>query len=107
MEPARFGRRVAPVVVAAVATPAAITVAVTTSRAATIDRAAQQWRFVDAGSGYYQIRSAHSGKVLELPDATDGTQLVQNAPVSGNTHPAADIPAMLRTHAGPQASIGL
>ena len=29
--------------------------------------AVQQWRFVDAGSGYYKIRSVHSGKVLELP----------------------------------------
>jgi pectate lyase len=112
---------VVPVAVAAIAIPAAITVAVTTSHAATIDTganyvfvnrhsgkamdlwqwattdgapinqftrndlAAQQWRFVDAGSGYYQIRSAHSGKVLELPNATDGTQLVQNAAVSGNT----------------------
>ena len=39
--------------------------------------AVQQWRFVDVGSGYYKIRSAHSGKVLEVPDATDGARLVQ------------------------------
>jgi len=43
------------------------------------DLAVQQWRFVDAGSGYYKIRSVHSGKYLELPDANDGTALVQNA----------------------------
>ncbi|MEU8080593.1 RICIN domain-containing protein [Catellatospora citrea] len=49
------------------------------------DLAVQQWRFVDVGSGYYQIRSVHSGKVLELPNANDGVQLVQNAAVSGNT----------------------
>ncbi|MEV0731356.1 RICIN domain-containing protein [Polymorphospora sp. NPDC050346] len=39
----------------------------------------QQWQFVDAGNGYYKIRSRHSGKFLELPNATDGTQLIQNA----------------------------
>ncbi|MEV0396587.1 RICIN domain-containing protein [Polymorphospora rubra] len=39
----------------------------------------QQWQFVDAGNGYYKIRSRHSGKFLELPNANDGTQLVQNA----------------------------
>ncbi len=38
----------------------------------------QQWQFVDAGSGYYKIRSRHSGLLLELPNATDGTQLIQN-----------------------------
>ncbi|MFV2102927.1 RICIN domain-containing protein [Micromonospora sp. LOL_024] len=47
--------------------------------------AVQQWRFVDVGSGYYQIRSVHSGKVLELPNATNGVQLVQNAAAGGNT----------------------
>ncbi|OLF12041.1 pectate lyase [Actinophytocola xinjiangensis] len=41
------------------------------------DLAVQQWRFVDAGSGYYKIRSVHSGKLLEMPNATDGTGLVQ------------------------------
>ncbi len=49
------------------------------------DLAVQQWRFTDVGSGYYQIRSVHSGKVLEVPNANDGVQLVQNAAVSGNT----------------------
>ncbi|MEV4715173.1 RICIN domain-containing protein [Micromonospora sp. NPDC049374] len=49
------------------------------------DAAVQQWRFVDVGSGYYQVRSVHSGKVLELPNANDGVQLVQNAAASGNT----------------------
>ncbi|MEW2475101.1 RICIN domain-containing protein [Micromonospora gifhornensis] len=49
------------------------------------DAAVQQWRFVDVGSGYYQIRSVHSGKVLELPNANDGVQLVQNTAASGNT----------------------
>jgi hypothetical protein len=49
------------------------------------DQGAQQWRFVDVGGGYYQIRSAHSGKVLEVPNANDGVQLVQNPSASGNT----------------------
>jgi hypothetical protein len=39
--------------------------------------AVQQWRFIDAGGGYYRIRSVHSGKVLEVPNATDGAGLVQ------------------------------
>ncbi|MEU7865231.1 pectate lyase [Dactylosporangium sp. NPDC049140] len=43
------------------------------------DLAVQQWKFVDAGSGYYKIKSVMSGKVLDLPNATDGLQLVQNA----------------------------
>ncbi|WP_229068987.1 RICIN domain-containing protein [Actinoplanes sp. DH11] len=38
----------------------------------------QQWQFVDAGSGWYKIKSRHSGLILEMPNATDGTQLVQN-----------------------------
>ncbi|WJK32281.1 RICIN domain-containing protein [Solwaraspora sp. WMMA2065] len=42
------------------------------------DSAAQQWQFVDVGSGYYKIRSRHSGKYLELPNAVDGAQLIQN-----------------------------
>jgi hypothetical protein len=49
------------------------------------DLAVQRWQFVDVGGGYYQIRSAHSGKVLELPNANDGVQLVQNPAASGNT----------------------
>ena len=48
------------------------------------DLAVQQWRFVDAGSGWYQIRSVHSGKVLEVPNALDGAQLVQMPSVNGN-----------------------
>jgi hypothetical protein len=47
--------------------------------------AVQQWRFVSVGSGYYQVRSVHSGKVMEVPNANDGVQLVQNAAASGNT----------------------
>ncbi|MBB2947755.1 hypothetical protein FB565_007526 [Actinoplanes lutulentus] len=39
----------------------------------------QQWQFVDAGSGWYKIKSRHSGLFLELPNATDGTQLIQNS----------------------------
>src|SRR5688500_9512941 len=42
------------------------------------DLAVQRWRFVDAGSGYYKVRSVNSGKVLTLPDATDGARLVQS-----------------------------
>jgi hypothetical protein len=49
------------------------------------DLAVQRWRFVDVGSGYYQVRSVHSGKVLEVPNANDGVQLVQMSAASGNT----------------------
>ena len=38
----------------------------------------QQWQFVDAGSGWYKIKSRHSGLFLEMPNAGDGTQLIQN-----------------------------
>ena len=48
------------------------------------DGAWQQWRFLDAGGGYYRVQSRHSGKVLELPNSNDGVQLVQNAD-SGST----------------------
>ncbi|MEV4490538.1 family 43 glycosylhydrolase [Micromonospora coxensis] len=41
------------------------------------DLAVQQWQFVDAGGGFFTVRSRHSGKVLELPDGSDGAQLVQ------------------------------
>nr|MDT0659907.1 RICIN domain-containing protein [Micromonospora sp. DSM 115978] len=44
----------------------------------------QQWQFIDAGSGYYKLRSRHSGKFLEMPNANDGTQLIQN-PDNGTT----------------------
>jgi hypothetical protein len=47
--------------------------------------AVQQWRFVSVGSGYYRIRSVHSGKVLEVPNATDGASLVQMTENSSNT----------------------
>jgi hypothetical protein len=49
------------------------------------DLAVQQWRFVSVGSGYYQVRSVHSGKVLEVPNASDGSFLVQNTSNSSNT----------------------
>ncbi|MDT0530235.1 family 43 glycosylhydrolase [Micromonospora sp. DSM 115977] len=43
------------------------------------DLAVQQWQFVDVGDGFYKVRSRHSGKVLDLPGAADGTRLVQRA----------------------------
>ena len=48
------------------------------------DLAAQQWRFVDVGGGFYQVRNVHSNKVLTLADSNDGTQLVSSTAVSGN-----------------------
>jgi pectate lyase len=42
----------------------------------------QQFQFVDVGSGYYQIRSRHSGKAIEIPNSNDGVQVIQNAPSS-------------------------
>ena len=51
---------------------------------ARLDGYNQQWQFVDVGSGYYQVRSRHSGKVLEIPNSNDGVQVVQMAP-SSNT----------------------
>jgi uncharacterized membrane protein YgcG len=39
----------------------------------------QQWQFISVGSGYYKIKNKFSGKVLELPNSTYGTQLVQNS----------------------------
>ena len=39
----------------------------------------QQWQFVDVGNGYYQLRNRHSGKVMTMPNATDGTPLIQTA----------------------------
>ena len=44
------------------------------------DQAVQQWRFIDVGSGYYQIRSVHSGKVLEVPSANDGSSSCRTPP---------------------------
>ncbi|NED54047.1 family 43 glycosylhydrolase [Micromonospora aurantiaca] len=49
------------------------------------DLAVQQWQFVDAGGGFYKVRSRHSGKVLELPAGGDGTQLVQSTDRSSAT----------------------
>ncbi|MEU7761025.1 family 43 glycosylhydrolase [Micromonospora aurantiaca (nom. illeg.)] len=49
------------------------------------DLAVQQWQFVDAGGGFYKVRSRHSGKVLELPSGGDGTQLVQSTDRSSAT----------------------
>ncbi|KAB1110919.1 family 43 glycosylhydrolase [Micromonospora aurantiaca] len=49
------------------------------------DLAVQQWQFVDAGGGFYKVRSRHSGKVLELPNGGDGTQLVQSTDRSSAT----------------------
>ena len=49
------------------------------------DLAVQQWQFVDAGGGFYKVRSRHSGKVLELPSGSDGTQLVQSTDRSSAT----------------------
>ncbi|AYF28218.1 arabinan endo-1,5-alpha-L-arabinosidase [Micromonospora tulbaghiae] len=49
------------------------------------DLAVQQWQFVDAGGGFYKVRSRYSGKVLELPAGGDGTQLVQSTDRSSAT----------------------
>ncbi|NUT47756.1 MAG: family 43 glycosylhydrolase [Saccharothrix sp.] len=43
------------------------------------DGAWQQWQFVDSGSGYYRLKSRHSGKVLDFPNTSDRTGLVQTA----------------------------
>ncbi|MFI7429401.1 RICIN domain-containing protein [Micromonospora sp. NPDC049836] len=37
----------------------------------------QQFQFVDVGSGYYQLRNRHSGKVVAVPNAVDGAQVIQ------------------------------
>ncbi|WP_422770368.1 RICIN domain-containing protein [Plantactinospora sp. WMMC1484] len=39
----------------------------------------QQWRFVDAGGGYYRVQSRHSGKVLDIRDSStaDGAEVIQ------------------------------
>ncbi|WP_243707231.1 RICIN domain-containing protein, partial [Micromonospora sp. KC606] len=49
------------------------------------DLAVQQWQFVDAGGGYYKVRSRHSGKVLDLPGAADGTRVLQNSDSGATT----------------------
>lgn len=45
----------------------------------------QQWTFVDAGGGYYQIQAKHSGMCLDVlnGDTADGTKVVQYACGSG------------------------
>ena len=43
------------------------------------DGAWQQWQFVSVGSGYYQLRSRNSGKVLEIANGQDGAALTQQA----------------------------
>ncbi|MFF5214930.1 RICIN domain-containing protein [Micromonospora sp. NPDC000442] len=37
----------------------------------------QQFQFVDVGSGYYQLRNRHSGKVVTVPNSNDGVQITQ------------------------------
>ncbi|MEV0731636.1 RICIN domain-containing protein [Polymorphospora sp. NPDC050346] len=37
----------------------------------------QQWQFVPVDNGYYQVRSRHSGKVLQIASAQDGAELTQ------------------------------
>ncbi|MBQ1026655.1 RICIN domain-containing protein [Micromonospora sp. C95] len=37
----------------------------------------QQFQFVDVGSGYYQLRNRHSGKVVTVPNSNDGVQVTQ------------------------------
>src|SRR4051812_24946293 len=41
------------------------------------DAVNQQFQFVDVGSGYYQLRNRNSGKVIAVPNATDGAQVIQ------------------------------
>ncbi|ROP41730.1 PQQ-dependent sugar dehydrogenase [Saccharothrix texasensis] len=42
------------------------------------DGAWQQWQFIDAGGGYYRVKSRHSGKVLTFPSTADRAGLVQS-----------------------------
>ncbi len=41
------------------------------------DATNQQFQFVDVGSGYYQLRNRHSGKVVAVPNSNDGVQVTQ------------------------------
>ncbi|CAM5649013.1 non-reducing end alpha-L-arabinofuranosidase family hydrolase [Streptomyces purpurascens] len=43
------------------------------------DQSQQQWQFVDAGGGYYRIKSRHSGKVLDVHNwsTANGGSIVQ------------------------------
>ncbi|WP_372462237.1 non-reducing end alpha-L-arabinofuranosidase family hydrolase [Nonomuraea glycinis] len=49
------------------------------------DQNQQQWRFVDAGGGYYRIASRHSGKVLDVHNfsTANGGAIVQWADLNG------------------------
>jgi len=50
------------------------------------DTSSQQWKFVDAGGGYYRLKNRYSGKVLDVPGAstTDGTVLDQSSDSGAN-----------------------
>jgi aryl-phospho-beta-D-glucosidase BglC (GH1 family) len=41
------------------------------------DAANQQFQFVDAGGGYYQLRARHSGKVIDVSSTANGADVVQ------------------------------
>ncbi|WP_461009893.1 RICIN domain-containing protein [Streptomyces capparidis] len=43
------------------------------------DQAAQQFQFVDSGSGYYKLRARHSGKVVDVSSAStaNGANVIQ------------------------------
>jgi hypothetical protein len=41
------------------------------------DAVNQQFQFVDVGAGYYQLKHRNSGKVIAVPSATDGAQVIQ------------------------------
>jgi hypothetical protein len=48
--------------------------------------ASQQWRFIDAGDGYYNIRNVNSGKNLTLSASTAvGAQVAQYSPSSSTS----------------------
>lgn len=49
------------------------------------DGAWQQWRFLDAGDGYYRLQNRHSGKVLDLWEwsTADGGEFRQFADLNG------------------------
>src|SRR4051812_7453782 len=46
---------------------------------------AQQWRFLDSGSGYYRLQNRNSGKVLDDYNwsSADGTAVVQWSDLNG------------------------
>jgi len=49
------------------------------------DTASQQWQFVDAGSGYYELHNRNSAKVLSVKDSStsDGADVVQSTDSDG------------------------